>query len=734
MDERQALTKRVQRERAARKEAESLLEIKSKELHAAVQETNRLNEKLERTVRLQTRELLSAQRVTKLGTFVWNTGRNTIYWTEGGSEILGLTLSDNTSSFDQFLAVICPEDRGAIQELRDRLCRQAGVPCGSDLETEHTFRIVLPDRETRWIKFVCELTDFKSVSGAVLDITDSVWATEQIRQARLELEQRLADLESTQEELKIANEQAQAASLTKSRFMAMISHEIRTPINGLLGTLTLLADSALDGKQKDLLGVATSSAESLRVLVNDIIDFARLETGKIKLEYADFEIRDLVLQLIEFWTPLASSSGNTLEATVDSRVPEMLRGDATRIGQVLNNLISNAIKFTRDGAVTVRVRPDEARGSTPHRSHLVIEVADTGKGISKSDQAGLFKEFSQVPIKAVEEKRSFDFSGSRYGAGLGLAICRALVEQMGGRISVKSSPGFGSTFSVSLALNTGTDRVSREPAIAISPLVTAANEIPHALVADDVPANQLVSRMLLQNFGCQVDIVNDGVEAVAACKNRKYDFVLMDVSMPRMDGIAATRQIRSLEHGERSAVPIIGLTAFAFTDEIEEFVAAGMNEVICKPVQKETLYRTVKSALQGEFSGGRDDMQEDGTGAVSLERLQALASGLTDEQFLKVVDQVSADLDKYRRTAIADAKGGNVVSLARSCHAVKGLAASFGSENLARLASRIEESARNGDSAMAFAVTLASLDSMTDDALKAYKDLRENRARLNHES
>jgi signal transduction histidine kinase/DNA-binding response OmpR family regulator len=734
LGEKQALLIRVERERAARKEAESLLEKKSRELHTAVQESQRLNDQLEKTVVLQTRELLSAQRMTRLGTFVWDIGRNMISWTEAGGRVLGLEASDTKNTFEEFLAVIHPQDRREMQDLQAALCKYAENPGEISVDTEQTFRVVLAHGEIRWIKFVYELTDVMSVSGAVQDITESVLAGEKIREARMELEQKLSDLESTQKELEIANKKAQAASATKSRFIAMVSHEIRTPLNGLLGTLTLLADNQFVEDQEELLDVAISSAESLRVLVNDIIDFARLETGKIQLEFTDFDIRDLISQLIEFWKPSASSSGNSLDAKVKEAVPGVLRGDATRIGQVLNNLISNAIKFTQDGNITVDVGPAEAVEQLGGNYPLIIKVKDTGKGLTKDEQANLFKEFSQIPAREGDTKRVFDFSGSKTGAGLGLAISQTLVKQMGGAISVTSAPETGSTFSVQLTLETVSATNRKKESIEIKPLRTLGGGTPCVLVADDVPANQLVSRMLLQGFGCRVDIVNDGIEAVAACKERKYDFILMDVSMPRLDGIAATEQIRLLEQSENDKMPIIGLTAFAFTDEAENFVEAGMNKVISKPVRKETLYMAAKTALQGDFAQAGKTQSSDIDSALSLDVLKSLISGLSHAQILQVIEQTSIDLKNYRHEAIADAKAGNLLSLARSCHAIKGLAASFGSHDLAKLASQIEEYARYGDSELAFAVTLGKLDAATDVAVEAYQQFLQDPGALTHDS
>lgn len=722
MDETKALMLRIQRERAARIDAELLLEHKSKELHASVNESKRLTEQLKKTVQMQTRELLSAQRVTNLGTFIWDTGKNSISWSDGGCKVLGLDPSNSNSTFAHFLSIIHPDDRYLMQQLYELLHKGIDAFAEPVMDTDRSFRVVLPDQSVRWIKFVWESTDLESFTGAVQDITDSVLAAEDVRQARLELEQRLSDLEAAQAELKIAHEEAQKANATKSRFIAMISHDIRTPINGLLGTLTLLNDSELGRSQRELLQVAKSSAESLRVLVNDVIDFARLEAGQIQLEPANFNIRELVSQLNEFWRPLASSANNRIESKIDDGVPGVLRGDPIRLGQILNNLLSNAIKFTNDGSITLGIRPDDTRASSPTKRDLIIEVTDTGVGIEKSDQANLFKDFSQIPLETSENDPFLDLSGSRHGAGLGLAICRTLVTQMGGRISVMSSSGKGATFAIRLALEVVSDADPIEKPAELHPLVTADGKAPHALIAEDVPANQLVSRMLLESFGCHVEIANDGVDAVDACKKRTYDFVLMDVSMPRLDGIAATEQIRALQGSGIGELPIIGLTAFAFAHEKQRFIEAGMNEVVCKPVLREELYAAVSSALSGAGCSVSSTGEDAGNAVIDFGVLMALTSGLNDGQLRKIVQQFIDDLDKYRREAIKEAKNGNITKLARACHAVKGLASSSGSQALANLASAIEDAAREGDSELAVAYTIDRLNRTTDESLKTLNE------------
>jgi CheY-like chemotaxis protein/HPt (histidine-containing phosphotransfer) domain-containing protein len=291
---------------------------------------------------------------------------------------------------------------------------------------------------------------------------------------------------------------------------------------------------------------------------------------------------------------------------------------------------------------------------------------------------------------------------------------------MAGKISVTSALGEGSTFSVRLPLEVaeaataGTgDKVEFEP------LTVDKGRKPRALIAEDVPANQLVARMLLEKFGCLVEIANDGSEAVDACQRQHYDFVLMDVSMPRLDGVSATQQIRALPDEEAAAVPIIGLTAFAFTEEWSRFFEAGMNSVISKPIRQETLHKEIESVLCSGNPSSHKQAPEKIRSGLNYETLGALIRGFSREQTVTVFEQVSDDLDKSRHSAIAHARDGDLASLGRSCHAIKGLAASFGGEALTDLAGRIEEFVICDDGERAIATTLDHLGPATDDVLTA---------------
>jgi PAS domain S-box-containing protein len=720
LDDLEALSRRLKREKLARREAEQLLEDKSRALYLAMEESTGLAERLKQTVDIQTHELLNAQRVARLGTFIWDVEAELVNWSDGVYSILGIDPSRETLSVERYMLTVLEGDRTSLKAQIDH-ARQGGLPKGAEFQTTH--RIRRQDGKTRWISGMGEVSEEdgkKFLIGALQDVTALKNAETKVSKAKAQLELRLRELEKTQKFLETARDEAQRANLTKSRFIAMISHEIRTPINGLLGTLTLLEDSNLDELQEELLHVALTSAENLRVLLNDVIDFARLETGDIRFENRHFSVQKLVRQMIDFWQPQAKAGDNELIYQIDSNVPPALVGDSSRLGQVLNNLLSNALKFTQNGSITLNVRADDFTASDSSRCTVKIELVDTGIGIAREDLPNLFKEFSQVDVLRDTSRRFYDSVGIGKGAGLGLAICHSLVKQMGGKIGVTSVPGEGSTFAIRLPMECAEgDFEERRKGLSLQCLTTSTGTTPRALIAEDVPANQLVARMLLEKFGCTVDIANDGLEAVAACKKRAYDFVLMDVSMPRVDGIQATTQIRALPDKSLSAVPIIGVTAFAFTEEFERFYEAGMNSIVRKPIEQEVLHEAVMSVLSPDTPELESRLVTNRRDAVDSKAIDALIKGFSEKQIEQVFSQVADDLDVHRREAIMNAKKGYIAELGRSCHAIKGVAASFGGRGLADLAQQIEGCVKGDDGEQAFAITLDHLDSETDAVLAA---------------
>ena len=374
--------------------------------------------------------------------------------------------------------------------------------------------------------------------------------------------------------------QAEQANHAKGDFLAMMSHEIRTPMNGVVGMTTLLEDTELSPKQADYVKTIRESGTSLLSIINGILDFSKIEAGKLNLEKIDFVLLDCVNEALAIVQDSAARKGIRLACDIQSNLPRRLSGDPTRIKQILMNLLANAVKFTSEGSILLRVSQNE--NSTPQIAQLIFEVQDSGIGISPETQERLFQSFTQA-----ENSTTRNFGGT----GLGLAICKRLAEMMGGQIGVDSDLGRGSTFRVVLNLllseNQSEDKVLSKTAAqrAHNPGHQRAPE-KKILIAEDNLINQKVAVRLLTLLGYSSDVAENGAVALKLLENGGYDAVLMDMHMPVMDGLAATRAIRNLG-GALGRTPIIAVTANAIEGERQKCLAAGMNDFISKPIEKE---------------------------------------------------------------------------------------------------------------------------------------------------
>jgi signal transduction histidine kinase/CheY-like chemotaxis protein len=399
--------------------------------------------------------------------------------------------------------------------------------------------------------------------------------------------ERLNRIHATARQARLA---AEAANSAKSQFLANMSHEIRTPLNGVLGMVQAMAGDTLSDAQRDRLDVIRRSGQVLLAILNDVLDLSKIEAGKLTLEIAPFDLEELATGAVAAFTVMAKEKGVALELCVADEVRGAYLGDSVRVGQILYNLISNALKFTREG----RVRVEIAR---PGRD-LLICVTDTGIGIPADRLSSLFKKFEQVDVSTT---RRFG------GTGLGLAICRELIDIMGGEIGVTSKEGVGSTFSLILPLERiGPADGLREVAPATAIPARDVNETGlRILAAEDNSVNQLVLSTLLGQLGLAPTLASDGRAALEAWEAASWDVILMDMQMPIMDGLEATRAIRNREAATgRPRTPIIALTANAMAHQVQSYRAAGMDAFVAKPLEIGKLIAALDAVLSDGAADG----------------------------------------------------------------------------------------------------------------------------------
>jgi len=386
-------------------------------------------------------------------------------------------------------------------------------------------------------------------------------------------------LRRTMNELVDARDAAESANRLKSQFLANMSHEIRTPLNGLLAMSQVMAIDELAPAQRERLEVVRQSGEALLAILNDVLDVSKIEAGKLELEIEEFDAAALMRSVQAAFSALADRKGLKLVLDMEAGAGGLRSGDAARLRQIVNNLVSNALKFTEAGEVRVEVRGEGPGG----RDGLRIAVRDTGIGIPAEILPRLFQTFTQADASTT---RRFG------GTGLGLAICHELAALMGGSVTVESVEGEGSCFDLALPLRR-VDAVDAEEAVA-----DTAQERPlKILAAEDNPTNQLVLSTVMGVFGLELVMVGDGAQAVEAWRNGGFDMILMDIQMPVMDGLTATRAIRAAEaETGRPRIPIIALSAHAMTHQVRDYLDAGLDLHVPKPIELPKLQAAIEQA------------------------------------------------------------------------------------------------------------------------------------------
>ncbi len=493
-----------------------------------------------------------AEKVAAVGHWRMELSSNKLTWSDEIFHIVGADPQRGVLSPKEVLNLYHPDDR---PRARGSLIRALKTGEGWDF----IVRLVRPNGEARYARShgVAERSPqgkTSAIFGVFADVT----------------------------ELERARQVAEEATAAKASFLANMSHEIRTPLNSIIGFTDLLReDRTLDETQSRYLQLIQNAGSVLLTIVNDILNLAKIEAGKIEIQRENFALETFVDNTVSIVHGAADAKGLEMRVWLDSNLAPYYCGDEARLRQVLLNLLNNAVKFTSNGYVSLEIRRLAQNAGT---HSLRFSVADTGVGIEPANQKHLFEAFAQADVSV-----SRDYGGT----GLGLAICERLIGVMGGRIGLSSSPGAGSTFWFEIDLPPG-----EKPEIGLSPATNAAElKSGRILLVEDLPMNQELACAILSRAGHVVDVANDGAEAVRAVQQKDYDVVLMDIQMPKVDGITATKMIRALD-GPASRLPIVAMTANVLPEQVGEYKRIGMDGHVAKPIDQIELHRVIQSLLK----------------------------------------------------------------------------------------------------------------------------------------
>ncbi len=608
-----------------------------------------------------------AERLARLGHWRWTTARDgslagfAIEASSQAAAIHGLTPAELRITGSEWVEkFVHPDDRKAVIGTLT-----VASPVKS-FEYELEYRIVRPDGSIATIK----------------EIGQYEWhAKERVHHGFATI-QDITERKQAEAALRRAKEQSEAANEAKSEFLAAMSHEVRTPMNGIIGYANLLLEGALEAKQRQHAITIRDSGEALLTVLNDVLDFSKFEAGKLKFEEIDFDPVQVVARAVDIMRLPATDKGLSLSFQADPGVPRALKGDPHRLRQIVLNLIGNAIKFTETGGVAIEM---SLLATTPEAAKVHIAVRDTGIGIAPAALAGLFTRFTQA---------SADISRRYGGTGLGLAISKMLAEIMGGEIAAESAPGAGSRFWFTVDLPHGAQPVAGEPASLAAPVEPA-----RVLVVDDVDMNRALVASLLSSAGHRVDTAESGEAARAAVAANDYDLVLMDLRMPGMDGFEATAEIRKLPE-PKCTLPVVAVTAAATKHEIEQCRAAGMADHLAKPIDKGRLLACVERWASGKRAPASEravaSIPAAADQAIDKTVLDELEAALGGEKVAQYIDSLMSIV----RSAIAQIRHfehqGGDDTLASELHKLVGAAGNFGLLGVSGLARDLEQSLREG--------------------------------------
>ncbi|MCX7842105.1 MAG: ATP-binding protein [Clostridia bacterium] len=516
-------------------------------------------------IRISEDRLKRAQKIANVGNWELDLNSNTIWASEEFFMLYGISYQTSFLTLAQILDTIHPDDRMKMNMALKGLIEERKA-------YNEEYRIIRADDKTeRIIHSVAELETDNSgnpckVLGVIRDITEE-------KRAKILLEK--------------AKERADSANRAKSMFLANMSHEIRTPMNGILGMIQLAQMADSKGESEECLQLARKSADSLLRIIDDILDYSKIEVGKMPIEKSEFNVREVINDVLTLFGVAAKQKNITMINTIEQEIPCSLMGDAVRLRQILSNLVGNAVKFTGSGTVSVSALVEE---SSEKVMSLKFIVEDTGIGIPKENMEHIFESFNQLDSSYTKR-----FGGT----GLGLAISKALVKAMGGSIGADSIEGKGSRFYFTIPFERinksnypGNNRI-----YGTCSLQRERYKNIRVLLAEDEKINQMIISKYLGRFGMHVEIADNGLEAICKFKDGCFDAVIMDVQMPEMDGITAASIIRSIEKDSPKHTPIIALTAYAMSSDKQNCLKAGMDDFLPKPVELEQLLKTLERLM-----------------------------------------------------------------------------------------------------------------------------------------
>jgi PAS domain S-box-containing protein len=499
----------------------------------------------------------------------------------------------------------------------------------------------------------------------------------------------ITDRRTAEQSLKNAKERAEDASRAKAQFLASVSHEMRTPLTGILGALDLIEETDLSEQQRKYVRTANRSGHALLSVISDVIDISRLEAGKMDLELGPLDLVEIVEDVVEIVGALAGDRGNTIRVDLDERLPRRLIGDAARVRQVLLNLATNAVKFTYGGSVDISAT---LLGQTGNRTELEISVRDTGPGIAESDKEKLFQSFSQL---------NKDSSQTMSGSGLGLSISKRLVDMMSGSIGVETVLGKGSRFWFRLALEAqeGVERMQAETPAAVHDI--AALPSMRILVVDDNETVRSIVASQIASRGHQPDTAEGAVKALEMMKAARYDAVILDISMPVMDGFEALGIMRGLP-GAAGRTPVIALTAHALVEVRERCLAAGFDQFLTKPVRADELARVIATVTSGERLAEPREAATAGQSEIPLFELATLKDQFTSaspHDLQRIIDRFGTELDQQLTLLSSEGSEISPLHLRRIVHVLAGSSSMIGASRLAVLAGHLDALAMRDENA-----------------------------------